>query len=79
MKRGAKADHIEKWHHALPLGWVCHGSVYSKASEPEEYARCARLLLENGSPRFPWEQDWWQEEGGASPEVQEVISEFAGE
>lgn len=79
LKRGAKPDRLEKWHHALPLGWVCHGSVYSKASEPEEYARCARLLLENGSPRFTWEQDWWQEEGGASPEVQEVLSEFAGE
>jgi ankyrin repeat protein len=79
LKREAKTDLLEKWHHSLPLGWVCHGSVYSKAALPEEYARCARLLLENGSPRFTWEQEWWQEEGGAAPEVQAVISEFAGE
>lgn len=79
LKRGSKPDLTEKWHQALPLGWVCYGSVHGKASEPEEYARCARLLLENGSPCFTWEQAWWQEEGGASPEVQEVISEFAGE
>jgi len=79
LKRGARTDIEEIWYHSNPLGWVCHGSIHSKASEPDDYARCARLLFEHGAPRCTWEQEWWQEEQSASPEVRAVIAEFAVE
>lgn len=80
LKRDAAAvNQKERWYDSEPLGWTCHGSFHSRASSPDDYAACARLLLTHGAHAPSLKQEWWQYPESASPEVQTVLAEFATE
>ena len=73
ISRGAPLDATDPTYHSTPIGWTMHGSVNRRGGPSENYVAILESLAEAGARMPTGDEEYWQEPGSASPEIQEWL------
>ncbi len=75
IERAAPLETKDRVYGGTPFGWTCHGSTHCGVPAPENYLQVAASLSAAGAALPSAGDEWWQAEGGASPELQAWLLE----